>query len=108
MATFHDRISELYEEARDRDYRIGRKKFAELCGATRGQINGWLSRTAEPDLETLKRVAMSQQVSVSWLIGETNIRNKEECRYFERVKLLPTRAIVELKLFLDYLYHKYL
>lgn len=105
--TFHDRISELYEEARDRDHRIGRKKFAEICGVTKGQINGWLSKTADPDTETLKKIAQSLKVSVSWLVGETNVRTLEDCEYFPQIRRLPTRAMVELKSFLDYLLHKY-
>lgn len=74
MATFNERINELYEEARDRDYRVGRKRFAEMIGATGGQLDGWLDNEVSPNIEVIKKVAKNAGVSVLWLIGESDER----------------------------------
>lgn len=104
MANFHDRIYELYEEARDENHKIGRKKFAELCGVTVSQMNGWLNKKCEPDSETMKRIAAKRNISVSWLTGETNIRN---FRDFNDYNKLPPAALLELEIFMRYLKIRY-
>lgn len=73
MATFHERIYILYDEARTQKG-VGRKAFAALCDVSTGQLNGWLNRTGGPDTETLKKVARNLDVSVSWLIGANDVR----------------------------------
>lgn len=103
MATFNDRITELYEEARDRDYTVGRKKFAEILGVTRGQINGWLENAGNPDLETLKKIADKAGVSTSWLIGEDDRRNYPS---FEMSGLTP-EAQRDYDLLLEFLRFKH-
>lgn len=105
MSKFHDRINALYDAARDRDHRIGRKKFAELTNATEGQMNGWLSGVGEPDCDMLVKIAVAHNVSVSWLVGETNIKNHKELPLYEG---LPTRAIEDLSAYVEFLHYRYL
>lgn len=104
MANFHERIYELYEEARDEDHKIGRKRFAELCGVTAPQMNGWLNQKCEPDSETMKKIAARRGVSVSWLLGETDIRNFRDFSVFNE---LPPKAMEELAVFMRYLRFRY-
>lgn len=73
MATFHDRIYILYDEARTQKG-VGRKVFAARCDVSKGQLNGWLNRSGGPDTETLKKIAKNLNVSVSWLIGANDVR----------------------------------
>lgn len=89
MATFNERINELYEEARDRDYRIGRKRFAQMIGATGGQLDGWLDNGVSPNIEVIKKVAQNAGVSVLWLIGESDGR---EYPPFQMTGLSPEEA----------------
>lgn len=104
MSNFHERIYELYEEARDEDHKTGRKRFAELCGVTLPQINGWLNKKCEPDSETMKKIAAKRNVSVSWLVGETNIRNFHN---FTEYSKMPPGALIELEIFMRYLKFRY-
>lgn len=105
LATFHERIYQLYEEARDIDHKIGRIKFSEMCEVSRDQMNGWLNQDGAPDMETLKKVAKTRGVSTSWLVGETDIRNSIN---FTLANKLPPAALDELNVFLNYLKFKYL
>lgn len=74
MATLKDRLFELYEEKRDVNYKIGRTAFAEKCGITRGKLDGYLRGNGEKLWKAARTIAKNNQVSVSWLIGETDIR----------------------------------
>lgn len=111
MDTFHDRINELYEEARDQNYRIGRKKFAEMCGVRRWQMHGWLNRTGSPNAATLRQVAKACKVSVSWLVGETDVRrlthSAVSAELLNLIEEVPSEALDEVRDFLAYLLSKY-
>lgn len=100
---FRDRINELYEEARDRNHKIGRQGFADLIGATRGQVNGWLDGTSRPNFETLKLIAEKAGVTSSWLIGESDLRN---CPSVD-VKAVTPEAQRDYLVLLDFLKYKY-
>lgn len=95
----------MYEEARDRDHKIGRKKFAELSNVREGQMNGWLSRIGEPDCDTLITIAAAHGVSVSWLVGETSIRNNQKLPLYDD---LPTKAADDLAAYVEFLHYRYL
>lgn len=104
MANFHERINQLFEEAKDRNHRIGRKIYAEMLNVTLGQVNGWIDGLGRPDPDTLKEVAKISNVSTSWLVGETDLRSlviPESC------DMLPDAAQTEYKMLLDYLKFKY-
>lgn len=108
---FHDRINELYEEARDRDHTIGRKLFAQMCGVRRGQMHGWLSRNGSPNVETLRKLAKTCNVSVSWLVGDTNVRCLTSpsipAKLINFIERMPPEAINELCNYANYLFKKY-
>lgn len=102
--TFHDRINELYERARDKNYKVGRTAFAAMCGVTKWQMNGYLSRKTEPTVSILQKIAENQNVSVSWLVGETDIPQIDSCAILVDMPM-PVRN--ELDLVLDYLKYKH-
>ena len=74
LATLKDQLLELYEESRDRDYKIGRTAFAKKCGITRGQLDGYLRGSGEKLWDALRTIAKNNHVTVSWLLGETDTR----------------------------------
>lgn len=57
MATSNERIVQLYEEARDRDHTVGRKRFAEMIGVRKSQLDGWLDSGVTPHVEVIKKIA---------------------------------------------------
>lgn len=72
MATFHERFYQIYEERRKAG--DGRKGFAARCDITRGQLNGWLNGSSEPSTKDLKKIATNLNVSLSWLVGASEVR----------------------------------
>lgn len=104
METFFDRITQLYDEARDENYRVGRNAFAEQLGVSVGKVNGWLNGGGRPDIETLKQIAKRKDVSTSWLVGETDCRKPPTTSSSES---LPKEAQKEYQLFLEFLRFKY-
>lgn len=104
MADFHERINVLYEEARDTNYKIGRNAFAKSLDVTIGQLNGWLDGLGKPNSDTLRKVATKANVSVSWLVGETDFRSQ---LLPQNADALPEAAQQEYKILIDYLKFKY-
>lgn len=101
---FYDRMNALYEEARRKNYRISRRKFAVMCQVTAGQMNAWLNRKGEPDIQTLRRLAENCNVSISWLCGETELRRLPVSDLTEG---MPRAALDELEEFINFLQFKY-
>lgn len=104
MPTFRERLHVLYEEAKDKNYKVGRKGFANQLGITVPKVSAWLDGNGKPDFETLKLVAKNAGVSVSWLVGEGDLR---EIVLPERADCLPDEAQKEYHFILDYLKYKY-
>lgn len=104
MATFQDRINLLYQEARYRNYKVGRKAFAEQLGISLGRVSAWLDGNGRPDYETLKFISKNAGVSAAWLIGETESR---EVPIMSHTKSFPEEAQEELHYVMDYLQFKY-
>ena len=77
MATFQERLNQLYDEAKDKNYRLTQEEFALTFNATRNQLTGWLDGRGEPNTETLKAIAKISGVSVAWLVGDSDIRNQQ-------------------------------
>lgn len=75
MATFQDRISQLFDESKDTDYKLTKDQFALKYGGSRSQLNGWLAGKGEPGSEMLKRISETFNVSVDWLVGKSNLRS---------------------------------
>lgn len=104
MATFQDRINLLYQEARYRNYKVGRKAFAEQLGISLGRVSAWLDGNGRPDFELLKEVAKNAGVSVSWLLGETDFRSLV---IPETANNLPPEAQEEYKFLISCIKQKY-
>lgn len=111
MATFQERINRLYEEAKDADYRLTQIDYATRFGATRNQLKGWLDGRGEPSSEMMKTIAKIHGVSVSWLVGETNIRhftqNPNAQRNDIQIDDLPPKAIQSIEEFIELIRIKY-
>lgn len=103
MATFNERIWQLYEDARDRDYKIGRKGFAKMLGVRKGQLDGWLDNGVAPHVEVIKQIARNTGISVLWLIGETE---DKEYPSFQMTGLPPEEEENYL-IFLEFLRFKH-
>ncbi len=67
---FHQRINELWERAKDRDYRLTLEDYARRIGTTRSALRGWLAGKGQPDAEGFVRVAVAEDVSLPWLLGD--------------------------------------
>lgn len=110
MATFQERINQLYEAAKDADYRLTQTDYASQLGVTRNQLKGWLDGRGEPNTEMLKAIANKHGVSVSWLVGETNIRNFESPNTQQcgiQIDDLPLKAVHSIKEFIEFIRMKY-
>ncbi len=68
--TFHQRINELWEKAKDKDYRLTMEAYAKRIGTTRSGLRGWLAGKGQPDAEGFVRVATTEKVSLAWLLGD--------------------------------------
>ena len=68
--TFHKRINELWERAKDRDYRLTMEAYAQRIGITRSGLRGWLAGKGQPDADGFVRVAKAENVSLAWLLGD--------------------------------------
>lgn len=97
---FNTRYWDLWDEARDVNPKLSRQEFADLMGVTLGQSNGWLDKGNQPDCDTLVKVAKKANVSVSWLVGETEVRNYQTNRFFNGLSSTIIDKITEYAEFL--------
>lgn len=74
METFQERITALFHEAKNANYRLNQQDFAVRFGASRSQLKGWLSGAGAPSTSMLRTIAKECNVSADWLIGGTDIR----------------------------------
>lgn len=106
MESLKERLHELYEEMRDKNYKHGRKDFADLCEITKGQLNGYLNGAGESLWETLRRIARKNHVSVSWLLGETNDRLESDIQLKSWIKDLDDEDMKLIRGLAEYLVDK--
>ena len=112
LATFKERINQLYEEAKDVNYQLTQEEYASRFDATRNQLKGWLDGRGEPSTEMMKAIAKVHNVSVSWLVGETNIRKaiKEStpCQQInDKISDLPEEALRNIEEYIELIRLKY-
>jgi hypothetical protein len=97
LACFAERLNELFEEERDKKYPFSRVDYANFLEVTHNQVSGWLDSRSEPNIKMLKKIADKHNVSLSWLVGETNIKNKEafipSSELSARLEGLPPQAL---------------
>lgn len=102
MATFNERIGILYNEFRSLAVGNGRAAYARKLKVTKGQLGGWLDGAGTPDLDTLKRLSRDLQVSILWLIGQSNDRSLRADEIMADDEILEK----ELDFFLDLLTYR--
>ena len=111
LSTFREIIDQLYEEAKDANYRLTQEEYASRFGATRNQLKGWLDGRGEPNTEMMKTIAKIHDVSVSWLVGETDIRKMVEATPYQRfnnsIANLPSEAIRSIEEYIELIRLKY-
>jgi len=97
MTRFPERLNELFELERDKQYPFSRVAYAKMLGVTHNQVSGWLDGRSEPSIKILIKIANIHNVSLAWLVGETNIKNKETFspsqELMGRLDGLPPQAI---------------
>lgn len=106
---FHKRINELWEKAKDKDYRVTLETYAKRIGTTRSSLRGWLAGKGQPDSDGFIRIAKEENVSLAWLLGDE--REFSGCTPEEWYLLQQYRAISELhqediRVFLDRYYEQ--
>ena len=74
---FHQRINTLWENAKDANYRLTLEAYAKRLGTTRSSLRGWLAGKGQPDADGFVRVAVREDVSLAWLLGDP--RGYENC-----------------------------
>ena len=92
--TFHQRINELWERAKDKDYRLTMEAYAKHIGTTRSSLRGWLAGKGQPDAEGFVRVATTENVSLEWLLGEQ--RTFVGCSYAEQELVRKFRSLSDI------------
>ena len=90
---FHERINELWERAKDRDYKLTQTEFSKRFGATRNAFIGWLRGSGQPDADGFVTIARSENVSLSWLLGDDRPQIKGELFPKERELLSIFRSL---------------
>ena len=78
---FHERINELWQRAKDQNYKLTQTEYAGRFGVTRNALMGWLRGSGQPDADGFVRVAATEKVSLCWLLGDE--------RPTSHVELLP-------------------
>lgn len=111
MSTFKERIAELFELAKDTDPKLTQIEFAQKCGASRSQFTGWLSGQGSPNPDMLRRIAITWNVSVDWLVGNSNVRTPLTTMALHRsddpMTDLPPEAIRSIEEFKELMRLKY-
>jgi len=86
MMSFSNRLKFLRKEND-----LYQKELAEKIGVSRTTITQYENGAREPNYETLKKLANFFEVSIDYLLGNTNQRRsavKREAAFFEDKKLL--------------------
>ena len=91
---FHKRINELWEKAKDKNYHLTLESYASRIGTTRSSLRGWLSGKGQPDADGFVRVAVSENVSLAWLLGDE--REFDGCSQQELALIKKYRDLSEI------------
>ena len=74
---FHERINELWERAKDRNYKLTQAEYAQKLGVTRNALMGWLRGSGQPDADGFVRIATVENISLTWLMGDERPMKQE-------------------------------
>ncbi|MBP2658290.1 MAG: transcriptional regulator, family [Firmicutes bacterium] len=106
MATFQIRFNILFEEKN-----LSQEEFGKLFNASKSQIFNWRTGRGEPDIEMLKNIARTCNVSVEWLTGNSDFRKPINTIAAHRTddpsSELPEDARKSLEDFKRFLYEKH-
>ena len=91
MSTFKEHFNILYEKSK-----LSQKEFGINFNASADQVFNWRNGRGEPDIETLKKIAATNHVSIAWLIGAHEDTDNE-------LSLLPLELKEEAKNYIEYL-----
>ncbi|WP_434642683.1 helix-turn-helix domain-containing protein [Thermoanaerobacterium thermosaccharolyticum] len=73
MDTFKDRLKQLRNEKN-----LTQEELAKYIGTTRATLASWETGRREPDMETLRKLSDYFNVTLDWLMGNTDIRNQAD------------------------------
>ncbi|MBQ7498933.1 MAG: helix-turn-helix transcriptional regulator [Selenomonas sp.] len=90
---FHERINELWKRAKEQDRKMTQTEYARRLGGTRHALMGWLRGTGQPDVDGLVRIASTENVSLSWLMGDERPKDENELLQDEQALLSFFRSI---------------
>lgn len=108
---FRLRIKELREEKG-----LSQKKLAEALGVSPGTIGNWESGIREPNFDMVTKVAEFFQVTVDYLLGQSNVRNQDtvipddddiKFALFDGDQGISDEAYEEVKRFAAFIKEKY-
>ena len=77
-STFHERINELWQRAKEQNHKLTRDEYASRFGVTRTTLMSWLRGSGQPDADGFLRIADVEQVSLGWLMGDERPAGDEE------------------------------
>lgn len=100
MAFFSERFKELIETSK-----MEYADISNMLNVSRYQLYNWCSGRGEPDTETLKAIAKNFDVSLDWLLGESNVRKPV---FDHPDKHLPPEAIEMLNAYREFLNTKFI
>jgi transcriptional regulator with XRE-family HTH domain len=106
MATFQERFNTLFDESK-----ASQEEFGSRFDASKFQVFNWRSGRGEPDIETLKKIARTCNVSIEWITGDSNVRSPISTIAAHRTddpsNDLPEDARKSLEDFKKFLYEKH-
>lgn len=101
-----ERLRSLREEKE-----LTQQQIADVMDSTQQKISNYEKDVVEPDCETLVKLANYFNTTTDYILGRTNLRYTAEintaCHPNDPLANLPEDAIMELKVFTEYLIHKY-
>ena len=90
---FHERINELWKRAKGQNSKLTQAEYAGYLGVTRNALLGWLRGSGQPDTDGLVRIASTENISLSWLLGAECSGDKDESPQDEQEILYIYRSI---------------
>ena len=94
--TFHQRINELLERARDCNHRITLSAYAKHLGTSRASLRGWIDGKGEPNSEGFVRIADIEGVPLDWLLGRdqklAEQAKKADFEFLQKYDAISTRG----------------
>ena len=107
QSVFHRRINELWERAKDDNYKLTLEDYAGRVGTTRSSLRGWLSGKGQPDAQGFVRIAETENVSLAWLMGDKRkIGNMtpDEAMLLQKIRELTEAHREDIRAFVDHYY----